>query len=209
MVEHVSANAPGRIEGSREHTYLAVMRTRDDRGALFGHTGEAHLDCGQTRRQRWSSSPHDGRTPRSWQTRRQRRAPSRRGANHRHRASGSSPRTCRALREIHAENHQIATLEAGDARGRATTGTRPSDALRTRRGRPCTRSREASEHGRRTRCARDAEGRARGRVRRASAVTEHTDLSDGRARLRECARQDRGEPRAHVPRGHAHTRPPR
>ena len=48
--DRVSTNAPGRIEGSREHTNLVVTRRRDDRQGRLRHTIHAHLDRGQTRR---------------------------------------------------------------------------------------------------------------------------------------------------------------
>jgi hypothetical protein len=54
--------------------------------------------------------------------------------------------------------------------------------------------------------ARDAEGHARGCATRASTVAEHIDPAGRRSRLRECARQDRGESRAHGPHGHGQTR---
>jgi hypothetical protein len=60
---------------------------------------------------------------------------------------------------------------------------RRSSDLSTQRGRPCARSREASEHGR--------------PAHRPAGL---------RSSLRECARQDRGEVRAHGPRGPSYTR---
>jgi hypothetical protein len=65
VVDHVSANAPGRTEGSREHTNLVVRADATTARAVFPHD-HAHLDRGQTRRPQQPSSPHDPRAPRSW-----------------------------------------------------------------------------------------------------------------------------------------------
>jgi hypothetical protein len=70
VVDHVSANAPGRTEGSREHTDLTVTCGRDDHRGRLRHTLDAHLDHGQTRGPPRPSSP-----PRGPRRRDDRRAP--------------------------------------------------------------------------------------------------------------------------------------
>ena len=108
----------------------------------------------------------------------------------------------RASTAIECSEH--ATRKAMHAAARRERA-RPSNAPSARRGTPGTRWRDASEHGHRMFCARSAEGHARGRATRASTVAEHIDPAGRRSRLRECARQDRGESQAHGPRGHAQT----
>jgi hypothetical protein len=190
-IEHVSANAPGRTEGSREHTDLAVTRIRDDREGALRHTVEAHPGRGQTPRQRGPSSAYGRSTPRSWadatavtSSAASRREPpaSRVGrlpsdlpdaSGSATEASrdpcGASPgrdargeRCTRRVRARDADAHvgrvrranaavecsEHATRKAMHAVARGGRA-RPSNSPSTRRGRPCTRSREASEHGHR------------------------------------------------------------
>jgi hypothetical protein len=182
VVHHVSANAPGRTEGSREHTDLTVTDRRDDRHGRLRHTVDAHLDHGQTRRPPQPSSPHGRRAPRSW-------------ADARTAAAVFATRSTRTpimgRREDRDELCRVAARTTGITR-RASPWT--CRALRHERAR------------RRMLRARDAEGHARGCATRASTVAEHIDPASRRSRLRECARQDRGESRAHGPHGHGQTR---
>jgi hypothetical protein len=120
VFDHVSANAPGRIEGSREHTDLAVTRKRDDRhgGSPRGRRarrrrgGFRHTATQQRRGPRRRRHPHGRSTPRSRQTREPPRSQLRRGADHSHHASGLSPRTCRALRPHLDDRHARPSLSS-------------------------------------------------------------------------------------------------
>jgi hypothetical protein len=90
--DHVSTNAPGRIEGSREHSNLAVT----SRNAACTDTTSAS-SRGQPR----------GRDPHArGQTRQSPRLPRRHGASHDLACRDFSPRTCRTLRahldDLHA-----------------------------------------------------------------------------------------------------------
>jgi hypothetical protein len=94
--------------------------------------------------------------------------------------AGLSPRTCRALRGSVAKNCSHAMLAQASHSDAMLV---PGELFAHDVGVPCPWLRDAVEHGRR---AREPDGE--------------------RPRLRECARQDRGESRAHGPRGHARTR---
>jgi hypothetical protein len=96
---------------------------------------------------------------------------------------GLLPRTCRTLRDVLAQSHEHTMLD-GERCTKPRHDTSTSvECSEHQPGRPCARSREASEHGR--------------PAHRPAGL---------RSSLRECARQDRGEVRAHGPRGPSYTR---
>jgi hypothetical protein len=156
----------------------------NDRDGRFTHTVGAHLDQGRR------ESRHDLRYVPARTTAITRRAsplgPAGRFATSSRRAAGTRcARPCTKTRHdtrTAVECSQRTTRKAMRAVARRYRAhCRRSSDLSTQRGRLCARSREASEHGR--------------PAHRPAGL---------RSSLRECARQDRGEVRAHGPPGLTH-----
>jgi hypothetical protein len=138
--QNVCANAPGRIEGRCEHHDRAVVR-RADRRPASASVGQCEPAM--------QAGPKDGHAPRPrcraltrhGQLRLHRRADGRRdtrhgvrhvaGANQRRRASGLSPRSCRAFACPSPQGGLRAreSLDVGRRPHRQLVGTQPSRAM--------------------------------------------------------------------------------
>jgi hypothetical protein len=215
VVDHVSANAPGRTAGSRKHTDLAVTRRRHDRHSPLHHTVDAHLDHGVTAGRRDdcdAGSSHGRGAPRSRRSRRTSITGRRDGRDElccvaaratgiTHRASPSdlpdAPRgPCgetrardargRARRRV-STGAQHMTGRARDTRGRVTTALECSEhAMLGAVHEDASRH----EHGHRMLRARDAERQARVGVMRASTAIECSEHATRKA-MHAAARRER------------------